>query len=347
MPAIARVVGFCPGWACSDWVSSRSTSARAGSPLGRNMTNRMLSELPTIFGLSIEPHLNVTNGGAEPPPPPPPDSIIFSSFMASSLMDAFAPCSEASRRSWTRIVQGMPPPNSGFGVSVPVTGLIVQTFVLVIEYSCGLKAHWIGSCPSITSWARSKFCGIGIGSAHLQPGVGDLEGLHRHPGRVGANAGAGPADGEGVGERPGAGRLAVLGLQLDRDLLELRLLAGLPEPLLQGVVVGHAARQGEVGVADTAGEVVDELVVAALGPLEDVELHRQPRALAERADVDPGDADLEVVIAEDGALGHGSEKGVDAVEGAEVLVLLAEGAQHRVDHGVRARGVAAAARAGG
>jgi hypothetical protein len=48
----------------------------------------------------------------------------------------------------------MPPPNSGFGVSVPVTGLIVQTFVFVIEYSCGLKAHWIGSPPSMTSCAR-------------------------------------------------------------------------------------------------------------------------------------------------------------------------------------------------
>src|SRR5205085_5727780 len=127
--------------ACSDWVGWRPARGRAGSPLGRNMTKRMLSELPTIFGLSIEPHLKVTNGGAEPPPPPPPDSIIFSSFMASSLMDASAPCSEASRRSWTRIVHGRPPPNSGLGVSVPVTGLIVQTLVLVIEYSCGLKAH--------------------------------------------------------------------------------------------------------------------------------------------------------------------------------------------------------------
>ena len=37
----------------------------------------------------------------------------------------------------------------GFGVSVPVTGLIVQTLVLVIEYSCGLNAHSIGSPPSI------------------------------------------------------------------------------------------------------------------------------------------------------------------------------------------------------
>src|SRR5215213_3365404 len=192
MPAIARVVGFWPGWACSDWVSSRSTSARAGSPLGRNITKRMLREEPTIFGLSIEPHLKVTNGGAEPP------------------------LREASSRSCTRIVHGMPPPNSGLGVSVPVTGLIVQTFVLVIEYSCGLKAHWIGSWPSMTSCARSKFCGSGIGSAHLQPGVGDLEGLQGHPGAVGGDARAGPADGEGVGERPGAGGPAVLGLQLDR-----------------------------------------------------------------------------------------------------------------------------------
>ena len=186
-PAIARVVGFWPGWACSDWVSSRSTSARDGSPLGRNMTKRMLSELPTIFGLSIEPHLKVTNGGAEPPPPPPPDSIIFSSLIASSLIDLSAPSSDESSRSCTRIVHGMPPPNSGFGVSVPVTGLIVQTLVLVIEYSCGLNAHSIGSPPSTTSCARSKFCGIGIGSAHLQPGVGDLEGLDGHAARAGGD----------------------------------------------------------------------------------------------------------------------------------------------------------------
>ena len=169
MPAIARVVGFWPGCACSDWVSSRSTSARAGSPLGRNITKRMLSEEPTIFGLSIEPHLKVTNGGAEPPPPPPPASIIFSSFIASSLMDASAPFREASSRSWTRIVHGMPPPNSGFGVSVPVTGLIVQTLVLVIEYSCGLNAHSIGSPPSTTSCARSKFCGSGIAQPIFSP----------------------------------------------------------------------------------------------------------------------------------------------------------------------------------
>src|SRR3954449_2414900 len=200
---MARVVGFWPGWACSDWVSSRSTRARAGSPLGRNITKRMLSELPTIFGLSIEPHLKVTNGGADPPPPPPPDSIIFRSFVASALMDASAPFREASSRSCTRIVHGMPPPNSGFGVSVPVTGLIVQTLVLVIEYSCGLKAQWIGSWPSITSCARSKFCGIGT-STDLQAGVGDLERLNRHVMAVGGDARAGPADGEGVGERPSA-----------------------------------------------------------------------------------------------------------------------------------------------
>src|SRR5215212_6995270 len=311
MPAIARVVGFWPAWACSDWVSSRSTRARAGSPLGRNITKRMLREEPTIFGLSIEPHLKVTNGGAEPPPPPPPDSIILSIFMASSLMEASPPWSEASSRSCTRIVHGMPPPNSGLGVSVPVTGLIVQTFVLVIEYSCGLKAHWIGSWPSMTSCARSKFCGSGIGSAHLQPGVGDLEGLQGHPGAVGGDARAGPADGEGVGERPGAGGPAVLGLQLDRDLLELGLLAGLPEPMVHRVVLRHPAGEREVRVADAARQVVDELVVAALGPLEDVELHRESGALAEGADVEAGDAHLEVVIAEDGAagLGHGSEEG--------------------------------------
>src|SRR3954453_5435601 len=296
MPAIARVVGFWPGWACSRWVSSRSRAPRAGSPLGRNITKRMLSEEPTIFGLSIEPHLKVTNGGAEPPPPPPPDSIILSSFMASSLIDALAPLSEASSRSWTRIVHGMPPPNCGLGVSVAVTGLIVQTLVLVIEYSCGLKAHWIGSWPSMTSCARSKFCGSGIGSAHLQPGVGDLEGFRGHPGAVGGDARAGPADREGVGERPRAARTAVLGLQLDRDLLELGLLAGLPEPLLHGVVLRHPGAQREVGGADAAREVGDELVVAALGPLEDVELHREAGALAEGADVEAGDADLEVVI---------------------------------------------------
>src|SRR5215204_867054 len=312
MPAIARVVGFWPGWACSDCVGSRSTSARAGSPLGRNMTKRMLREEPTIFGLSIEPHLKVTKGGAEPPPPPP--------------------WSEASSRSCTRIVHGMPPPNSGFGVSVPVTGLIVQTLVLVIEYSCGLKAHWIGSWPSMTSCARSKFCGIGTGSAHLQPGVGDVEGLHGHPVRVGRHARAGPADGEGVGEGPGAAGLPVLRLQLDGDLLELGLLAGLPEPGLHGAVVGHPADELLVRVAHASGEVVDELVVAALGPLEDVELHRQPRALTERADREAGDADLEVVVAEDWAgWGHGSEEGVDAVEDAEVLVLLPHRAQDGVD----------------
>src|ERR1700712_4212142 len=119
----------------------------------------MLSELPTIFGLSIEPHLKVTVGGAEPPPPPPPDSIILRIFIASSLIDASAPFSDASSRSCTRIVHGMPPPNSGFGVSVPATGLIVQTFVLVIEYSCGLNAHSIGSPPPSATWARPKFWG--------------------------------------------------------------------------------------------------------------------------------------------------------------------------------------------
>src|SRR3954451_20662696 len=133
------------------------------------MMKRMLSELPTIFGLSIEPHLKVTNGGADPPPPPPPDSIILSSLIASSLIDLSAPSSDESRRSWTRIVHGIPPPNSGFGVSVPVTGLIVQTFVLVIEYSWGLKAHSIGSLPSTTSCARSKFCGIGTGQPTFSP----------------------------------------------------------------------------------------------------------------------------------------------------------------------------------
>ena len=164
----------------------------------------MLSEEPTIFGLSIEPHLKVTNGGAEPPPPPPPASIIFSSFIASSLMDASGPFREASSRSWTRIVHGMPPPNSGFGVSVPVTGLIVQTLVLVIEYSCGLNAHSIGSPPSTTSCARSKFWGSGIASAHLQPGVGDVEGFRGQAVAGGRDGRAGPADREGVGEAPGA-----------------------------------------------------------------------------------------------------------------------------------------------
>src|SRR5215218_6994974 len=256
MPAIARVVGFWPAWACSDWVSSRSTSARAGSPLGRNITKRMLREEPTIFGLSIEPHLKVTNGGADPPPPPPPDSIIFSSFIASSLMDASAPFREASSRSWTRIVHGMPPPNSGFGVSVPVTGLIVQTLVLVIEYSCGLNAHSIGSPPSTTSCARSKFWGSGIASAHLQPGMGDVEGFRGHVVAGGRDGRAGPADGEGVGEAPGARGGAVLGGELDGDLLELRLLARLPEPLLHRLVVGHPGRELEVRVADAPREVV-------------------------------------------------------------------------------------------
>src|SRR4051794_27333776 len=227
MPAIARVVGFWPGVAFSDCVSSRSTSAREGSPLGRNMMKRIRSALPTILGLSIEPHLKVTNGGAEPPPPPPPASIICSSFTASSLTLASGPCREASSSSCTRMTHGRPPPNSGLGVSVPVTGLIVQTLVLVIEYSCGLKAHWIGSLPSMTSCARSKFCGMGIGSADLQPGVGDVEALAGHARGVGRDTRAGPADGECVGEDPGARVGAVGGVELDGQLLELRLLARL------------------------------------------------------------------------------------------------------------------------
>src|SRR3954453_7196277 len=221
MPAIARVVGFWPGVAFSDWVSSRSTSARDGSPLGRNMTKRIRSALPTIFGLSIDPHLKVTNGGAEPPPPPPPASIICNSFTASSLMLLSGACSETSSSSWTRITQGRPPPNSGFGVSVPATGLIVQTLVLVIEYSCGLNAQWMGSLPSMTSCARSKFCGIGNGSAHLQPGVDDVERLGGQASAVGGDRGAAPVDRIGVGEHPRALRGLVLGLELDRDLLEL------------------------------------------------------------------------------------------------------------------------------
>src|SRR4051812_18951662 len=244
----------------------------------------MLSELPTIFGLSIEPHLKVTNGGADPPPPPPPDSIILSSLIASSLIDLSAPSSDESRRSWTRIVHGIPPPNSGFGVSVPVTGLIVQTFVLVIEYSWGLKAHSIGSLPSTTSCARSKFCGIGTGSAHLQPGVDDLEGLRRERRAVGGDRRAAPADRIRVRERPRALRGPVLGRQLDRDLLDLGLAAGRREPFLERVVLDESAGEGQVGVADTAGEVVDELVVAALGPLEDVVLHLQAAALVEGSD---------------------------------------------------------------
>src|SRR4051794_457708 len=204
MPAIARVVGFWPGVAFSDWVSSRSTSARDGSPLGRNMTKRIRSALPTIFGLSIDPHLKVTKGGAEPPPPPPPASIICNSFTASSLMLLSGACSETSSSSWTRITQGRPPPNSGFGVSVPATGLIVQTLVLVIEYSCGLNAQWMGSLPSMTSCARSKFWGMGMGSDDLQPGVGDVEALAGHARGLGRDARAGPADGERVGEDPGA-----------------------------------------------------------------------------------------------------------------------------------------------
>src|SRR5689334_16513986 len=197
------------------------------------MTKRIGSALPTIFGLSVEPHLKVTNGGAEPPPPPPPASIICSSCTASSLTRASGPCSEASSRSCTRITQGRPPPNSGLGVSVPVTGLIVQTLVLVIEYSCGLKAHLIGSLPSMTSCARSKFWGMGMGSADLQPFVGDIEALAGHARRVGRDARAGPADREGLGERPGARVGAVGRSELDGDVLELGLQTGLPDPLLE------------------------------------------------------------------------------------------------------------------
>src|SRR3954453_14916568 len=254
MPAIARVVGFWPGWACSRWVSSRSRAPRAGSPLGRNITKRMLSEEPTIFGLSIEPHLKVTNGGAEPPPPPPPDSIILSSFIASSLIDASAPLREESSRSWTRIVHGMPPPNSGLGVSVPVTGLIVQTLVLVIEYSCGLKAHWIGCPPSMTSCARSKFCGIGMRSARLQPGVDDVQRLGCEAGAVGGDRRPAPVDRVGVGEHPRAlGRL-VLGRELDRDLLELRRAARRLEPFLKRVGLDQPGVQDQVGVAHATRE---------------------------------------------------------------------------------------------
>ena len=85
-------------------------------------------------------------------------------------------------------------------------------------------------------------------------------------------------------------------------------LAGLPEPLLHRLVVGHAGGELEIRVAHAAGEVVGELVVAALGPLEDVELHREAVAFMERADREAGDAEPEVVIGEDAAgcgWGHG------------------------------------------
>ena len=78
------------------------------------------------------------------------------------------------------------------------------------------------------------------------------------------------------------------------------------------------------------GQVMDELVVAALGPLEDLELHRQAVALAERADRDAGDAEPEVAGGQDLLHGHGSEEGVEAVEDAEVLVLFAHRAQDRL-----------------
>src|SRR3712207_3630666 len=95
-PCSPRVVGFCAWLALPDeavdafsaCASSRSTSARIGSPLGWKRTNCTVRETGTDFGRATEPQRNVTNGGTDPPPPPPPPSVHHLQQLVRGLLDA-------------------------------------------------------------------------------------------------------------------------------------------------------------------------------------------------------------------------------------------------------------------
>src|SRR5918994_63540 len=300
-PPSERVVGFCflfldfelADVAASACVSASLTSARIGVPFGLKSWNATVREVHAALKGIISPHWKVTRGGTASPAPAPPaplTSIILKSLSVMSLTDMPPLGSDWSSSRLTCISRGLPPPNLPVGSDVPLIGSKVQLLPFVIVYSVGLKSTWMVSPPSMASFALTYPSGGGTAlGPHLQAGVDDLERLGGDLVGARVQVRPGPLDRERVGERPGADGLAVRAHQGDRDRDPLGLALRLVEPLEQGVLVGDAALQDEVGVLHPRRQLVHAVVDAALVVVLDLDLGGEAGALAEPAEIDAGE----------------------------------------------------------